>query len=906
MRRRRVRPTHCLRTPIPICSVPHSVDTTLDLDILRNVTKPARYIGGEVNQVKKDLREVSTRVGLCYPDTYEIGMSHIGLKILYESLNKREDVAAERVYAPWPDMEAVLRERRRALSTLENGVPLHELHVLGFTLQYELSYTNLVNVLDLGRVPLRAKDRTVDHPVVIGGGPTGFNPEPLAPIMDAVCLGDGEEIMEEVIDAVMASKRARENRLDLWIRLAQIQGVYVPNLYDVHYNEDGTVAAIVPKHGAPSTVRKRTLADLDSAPYFTKDLIPNTEIVHDRYGVEVQRGCMRGCRFCQAGYIYRPERQRKPETIRRLVRSGLEATGSEEYSLLSLSLGDYNCVEPLLLSLMDEHANKRSAISTPSMRLESLTPAIMEQISRVRKSNFTVAPEAGSNRLRAVINKVVDEEVLIEMVGQLFSRGWRTLKMYFMLGLPTETEDDLEAIVDLGHRCRRRALKHTSRPNLTISVSSFVPKSHTPFQWCPQITLDEIRDKQAFLTRELRRAKLNFRCHEPTSSIMEGVYSRGDRRTAEALLHAHSLGARMDGWQEYHDLQVWDQALVETGLDRDFYNRRRRDITEILPWDHVDCGVAKEWLWDDWMTALAEGEVPDCSEAPCYDCGVCDHQVVHNVVFAKDAPDAKPKHRAKKAYITKSADQIVPMPTVKRAKAPAPAEDVQVDLTQVFDVSLPPELRTRFRIRFAKRDLQRLTSHLEVMTAFQRALKRAGVPVLFSKGMRPRMKTSMSPPIPVGSASEAEFFEVEIKKPYDCDTLAAALDKQLPDGLSVLAIEEVGYGATPITAAMTSMTWAVSPPEDADVSAILEQWEANPTPVISVKHKGRMKEIDLSRQVMDVRRSNGSIEVRLRVQGGGRVRAVLGTIMGRDPIEAPGWRATKVDVSFEAVETPAS
>ena len=877
------------------------MDGLLDLDILRKVAKPARYIGGEVNQIKKDLSRVPTRVGLCYPDVYEIGMSHIGLKILYDVLNKRADVAAERVYAPWPDLEAVLRQSDQPLRTLENGVPLKDLHVLGFTLQYELSYSNLINVLDLGGIPVRAADRTVEHPVVVGGGPTAFNPEPITPVMDAICLGDGEELIEEIVDAVVASKAARESRRDLWIRLAQIQGLYVPGLYDVHYNADGTIAAIVPKHGAPPVVRKRILADLDAAPYFTDDLIPNLEIVHDRYGVEVQRGCMRGCRFCQAGYIYRPERQRSPERVRQLVRRGLEATGSEQYSLLSLSLGDYNCIEPLLLSLMDEHANKRAAISTPSMRLESLTPAIMDQIARVRRSGFTVAPEAGSNRLRAVINKVVDEEVLIDMVGQLFSRGWRTLKMYFMLGLPTETEADLEAIVDLGYRCRKRALKYTSRPNLTVSVSSFVPKSHTPFQWGPQITLDEIRDKQAFLSWELKRAKLNFRFHEATSSIMEGVYSRGDRRTGEALIQAHQLGARMDGWQEFHDLAIWEQALAETGLNRDFYNLRRRDVSEILPWDHIDCGVAKEWLWDDWMVALDEGEVADCSEAPCYDCGVCDHQVVHNVVYAADDAAAKPKHRSKKAYIKRSAEDLVPMPIAPRPKkVDEPADAAPPDYRQVFDVGLPPELRTRFRVRFAKRDNQRLTSHIEVMTAFHRALKRANVPVLFTKGMHPRMKTSMSPPIPIGTASEAEFFEVEIKRPYDCDALRAALEGQLPEGLVINELEEVGYGAAAITAAMESMTWSVRPPPGTDLLAILESWQANPSGVIDVRHKGKIKKVDLGQQVMAVDAEGGAIQVKLRVAGGGRLRAVLGSVIGGDPIESPGWRTTKVGVTFNA------
>lgn len=871
----------------------------MDFDALRSVEKPARYIGGEVNQIKKDLSKVRTKVGLCYPDTYEIGMSHIGLKILYEVLNARADVAAERVYAPWTDMEALLRARGDRLSTLENGVALRDLDVLGFTLQYELSYSNLVNVLDLGGIPLRAAERGHEHPVVIGGGPTAFNPEPIAAVMDAVCLGDAEHMIHEVVDAVALSKSKRESRLETWLRLSEIQGVYVPGLYDVHYNPDGTVAAVVPKHGAPRVVSKRILMDLDKAPYFTKDLIPHVEIVHDRYGVEVQRGCMRGCRFCQAGYIYRPERQRSPETIRGLVREGLRNTGTEEYALLSLSLGDYNCIEPLLLSLMNEHEDRKSAISTPSMRLESVTPAIMDQIARVRRTSFTVAPEAGSNRMRAVINKVIDEQVLFSMVGELFKRGWRTLKLYFMLGLPTETMDDMQAIVDLGAGCRREARKHCSSPAITVSVSSFVPKSHTPFQWNPQITLDEIEHRQLFLLRELKKAKLNFRKHEATSSIMEGVYSRGDRRTGEALLRAHQLGARMDGWQEHHDLAIWDRALADTGLDRDFYNHRRRDPSEVLPWDHIDCGVKKEWLWEDYMTSLEAGEVADCSEAPCYDCGVCDHKVVHNVVYPKDEPGVKPKHRVKKAYITRTAADLVPMPIAPRKKEPEPAEGPPPppDYTHVFDKRLPLDQRARIRVRFAKRGQYAMTGHLEVVLAFHRALKRAGVPVVFSSGMHPRMATSFAPPIPVGTWSEAEHLDVEVKLPYTAAELKQALDGQLPDGLALLEAVDLPAGSPSIGAALDAATWSIQPPSGVALEDALARWQAEGERSISIAKRGKKtRTVDLREQVRAVTLKEGALEVTLRADGA-RLRDVLQAVVGEDPF-APGWRVTKRAVAF--------
>ncbi len=889
--------------------------TRLDIDSLRRVEKPSRYTGGEVNQIRKDLSQVELKVGLSYPDVYELGMSHIGLKIIYEILNRRPDIAAERVYAPWPDYEAILRQRGEPLTTLENKIPLSELDLIGFTLQYELSYTNLVNILDLGGVPLRAKDRQAHHPVVIGGGSCAYNPEPLALVMDAICIGDGEDIVLEVMDAVRISRKKRERREDLWTRLAEIQGCYVPSLYDVYYNSDGTVAEIVAKPGAPKRVRKRILADLNTAPYFTKDIVPNTEIIHDRYGVEVQRGCMRGCRFCQAGYVYRPERQRSPETVRKLVREGLAATGVSQYGLLSLSLGDYNCIEPLLLSLMDEHADQKAAISTPSMRLESVTPAIMDQIARVRASGFTVAPEAGSDRLRAVINKNVDEEVLLELVGQLFSRGWKTLKLYFMLGLPTETYDDLYAIMNLGSRCRQRARKYTQSPVITVSVSSFVPKSHTPFQWSPQITLEEIKARQSFLWTEARKAKLNYRNHEATSSIMEGVFSRGDRRVGEVLLRAHALGARMDGWQEHHRLATWDQALQDVGVERHWYNHRRRDVSEIFPWDHIDSGVKKEWLWEDWMASLDAGRVDDCSEAPCYDCGVCDHKVVHNRVYVEDAPGSKPRHRQKKRYIARSMEDLVQLPSLslKRPEAtaqalPLEAPVVEKPLGEIFDVSLPLEMRLRFRLCFAKRGVQALSGNHEVISTFQRALKRGGVPALFTKGLHPRMKTSVSPPIPMGTWSEAEFIDLEIKAPFEAAQIEAALIGQLPEGLVLLGAEPVPFHAPPLPESIESARWRVEVPPSFDLGPVLGWWNSDEPRVIETETKGRRRMIDVREEVQDLCVTDTGLELTVRVKGGGKLRKVLEAVLGADPIGG-GFAATKLSVTWQAesaAQEPAS
>lgn len=880
----------------------------MDLDILRAVEKPSRYLGGEVNQIRKDPARTTCRIALCYPDVYEIGMSHNGLKILYAVVNGREDFAAERVYAPWPDMEGELRSRGLPLTTLESHTPLRDFDVIGFTLQYELSYTNLLTVLDLGGMPLRAEDRGPGDPVVIAGGPCAFNPEPLAPFLDAVCLGDGEDLVLDVMDVVAKWRDSGAPRGDLHRLLAQVEGIYVPSLYQVDWNDDGTVRAIVPAPGQPPRVRKRVLPDLDASQYPTREPVPHTKIVHDRYGVEIQRGCMRGCRFCQAGYIYRPERQRSPERVRGIVREGTRATGWEEFSLLSLSVGDYNCIEPLLLSLMDEHEASRTAVSMPSMRLESLTPAIMEQVGRVRKTSFTVAPEAASPRLRAVINKVIDEQVLLDMVGQVFAHGWRSLKLYFMLGLPTEQDEDLKAMIDLGSRCLDRARQHCRDATITVNVSSFVPKPHTPFQWCPQVTLAEVRRKQLFLRRNLRRAGLSFRFHESRATVMEGVFSRGDRRTAALLEAAWRNGARFDGWQERLDEGAWSRAMEETGIDPAFYNQRRRDPGEVLPWSHIDCGVDPDWLWEDWMRSLEAGFVPDCSEAPCYDCGVCDHRVVKNEVFDEDAPGLAPRERPRreKRMAPKTLEEVwvdgprtpgmrarlraeAALAVAPQVDPPCPAPSAVSDPADrwrdVVDVRLPLEMRLRVRLRFARLGRARMLSHLEVMSAFQRALRRLEIPVLWSAGFHPHMRLQWGPPLPVGVGSETELCDVEVRRPHDLSTLARDLSAQLPEGLDVLHAWEVPVVGPSIEASIVSWTWRLEAPPDRVEAALARLAEG---PVAELSRDGKARSVPVARVILDATAASPDV-FRFRSPAGGagiRVGEGLAVLFGADVVDA--------------------
>ena len=595
---------------------------------IAHVDKPARYTGGELYSIRKD-PQGKVRFALCFPDVYEVGMSHMGSRILYQVLNDCDFVACERAYAPWVDAEQAMRAQGESLYALESGDPLRAFDILGFSLQYELSYTNVLNMLDLSGLALRADARKESDPLIVVGGPVAYNAEPLAPFVDLMTLGDGEETVCQLSAAVKEAKEKGWSKQELLRHVKDWRGFYVPSLYDVQYHADGTVQAIVPQHGAPARVQKAIVTDLEHATYPTRSLVPNTGIIHDRAALELFRGCTRGCRFCQAGYVYRPVRERTVDTLMQQAEEIIDCSGYDEISLTSLSSGDYPQLGELIHALSQRMNARRVSLSLPSLRIDSFEKDFAEGTTRVRKSGLTFAPEAGTQRLRDIINKGVTEEDLLRSAKDAFEAGYSSVKLYFMLGLPEETDEDLLGVVALAQKVVETYYELPKQmrlqpPSVTISVSPFVPKPFTPFQWEPQVEMEEIRRKQELIRNAVKRNKrIRFTSHDARVSFLEGVFARGDRRLADALEIAYRNGARLDGWSECFQYDVWMQAFQEAGLDPHFYAHRRRAESEIFPFEHIDVCISRAYLAAELARARAGKTTQDCRKG-CTGCGLMD------------------------------------------------------------------------------------------------------------------------------------------------------------------------------------------------------------------------------------------------------------------------------------------
>lgn len=601
--------------------------------ILKKVEKPARYLGNEINAVHKDTSNPElVRYAHCFPDLYEVGMSHLGSHILYDVINKEEGVFCERVYAPQVDMEEKMRENNIPLFGLESRESIRHFDIVAFTLQYELCYTNILNMLDLAGIPLLKEDRKEGDPFVLVGGSCAYNSEPMTDFIDAALLGEGEEMNIEVINEYKAWKKSGEPREKFLERIAKIEGVYVPSFYDVEYNEDQTIKSVTPnRECANPRPRKRIIRDMNKVEYPERFIVPYIDTVHDRIVLEIFRGCTRGCRFCQAGMIYRPIREKNFARLKEILEKLIKTTGYDEISLVSLSTSDYSQLAELTDYLVEEYASKNVGISLPSLRLDNFSMEIANKIQKVRKSGLTFAPEAGSQRLRDVINKGITEEDLTRASRQAFEMGWNNIKLYFMIGLPTETYDDLDGISDLAYEVVDiykdvHNGKFKGKFNVTVSTSTFVPKPFTPFQWNPQDIKANVIEKQRHLVRKLKNRNITYNYHDSDTSLMEAVFARGDRRLGKVLLRAHELGAKFDGWDEHFDLEIWKKAMEECGLDISFYAHRTRELDEVFPWDHIDVGVSKKFLIREAEKALKGEITPDCRKG-CNGCGINVHDI---------------------------------------------------------------------------------------------------------------------------------------------------------------------------------------------------------------------------------------------------------------------------------------
>jgi radical SAM family uncharacterized protein/radical SAM-linked protein len=787
-------------------------------EILPFVQKPSRYLGTEVNRIVKDPETVKLKVALAFPDLYDIGTSHFGLQILYHLLNQNDDILAERVFAPAEDFESQLRQNNVPLPSMESRRPLDQFDIVGFSLLYELNFTNVINMIDLGQMPIRWTDRTQAHPIIIAGGPSVCNPEPMAEFFDAMVFGDGEQIILQMTNRWIEWKSGgQKDKIALLERWSDLEGVYVPRFFKASYDGDGFQYLDHAELGR-STISRAIVPDLDQACFPDRPIIPFGKPIHDRLRLEISRGCTRGCRFCQAGMIYRPVRERSPQTILELIQRALANTGYEDLSLLSLSTGDYTCLAPLMETLMKLCQRDRIAVSLPSLRAGSLTSELMALIRSVRKTGFTIAPEAGSQRLRDVVNKNITYKDVETTAKDAFELGWNVIKLYFMIGLPTETDEDLDAIVDMVRKLKQIKGPIRRKSKINVSITTFVPKPHTPFQWAAQISLDESRRKIRYLKQQLKIPGVYLKWQKPEMSALEGLLARGDRRMGKLIEQAWKNGCTFDGWNDQFNFDLWQEALKQCQISPDFFTSRSRQLDEPLPWQHMDVKVDPSFFKKQWEAARQTERVDDCRHGICHHCGVCDFDQVEPKVFKQfsttDRATDKDQRPNNDNFIWRS-------------------------------------------LKYTKLGDARLFGHLELSHIFSRAVRRAKISVEYSKGFHPMPKISFDDPLPLGIESKAEYMRILVSTRHKCKNIVEDMNVHLPEGIQIMdcqlrseAKKESAWRVQRFSIQLKNQLFESEVVNDFNKC---ESW-----PYVRTNHKGRVHNIDLKKVIenMVCNRSN--------------------------------------------------
>jgi radical SAM family uncharacterized protein/radical SAM-linked protein len=822
-------------------SIMHPLSERIKKDLLPFVIKPGRCIGNELGAIKKD-HQGKLKVALAFPDVYEIGMSYVGLSILYHLINKRPNCVAERVFAPWVDAEEMMRNSSIPLFSLETHTPLKEFDVIGFSLTYELSYTTVLNMLDLAGIPVLSSQRTEDDPLIIAGGPSTLNPEPMAEFIDLFALGDGEEIIHEILDEIEKSKQNVVKKEELLLKLSKIPGVYVPSFYEVEYNTEKRFEAIAPRFSnVPEKIKVRTIPQLKSEYYPAVPIVPFLETIHDRLTIEIMRGCPMGCRFCQARMVYYPKRERPLEDVIKQAETGIAHSGWDEISLLSLSTTDYSKLPELAQRLNEKFYSKRVSISLPSLRPDTFSLELAQLLAKTKKPGLTFAPEAGTSRLRQVICKNLAEEDFLNTVKIAYTSGWNLIKLYFMIGLPTETKEDLDGIIRLLKMVLRMGNQIGGGKNLNVTISPFTPKPHTPFQWEKQENIDVLQEKIDHLRSSLRQINLNLKFRDPEVSYLEGILGRGNRFLSKVIFSAWKKGAKLEAWTEHFNYHLWEEAFKESGIDPSSY-LQARDLERPLPWDHIDKGIRKESLQKERNRAYAV--------------------VSEDTGFKEELLPLKGEVKVGDLIEKKTFEKIIARPeaSVKSSSEAYGRKKKKVGASPALTVA-----RSRVRLRWSKSEEVRFTSHLDVGRMFERAIRRSGIPIAYSEGFHPHQRVAFGPPLPLGFVSDSEYLDIQLTQPYSPGVLYR-LNQALPPGFEFLEAKPILGKSESLSSIINLAVYQVELdyPEK-ETNAKIESLLSQKNLVAQRNHKEGPKEIDIRRHIIKLECTGGNSKTKVKM-----------------------------------------